>query len=186
MNKIITEIPDVYYIELKSFDDRRGHFTPTWDITNFPQDFIQDNESWSYKYVLRGLHYQKPPYTQAKLVRVISGEILDVIVDIRLDSPKFGKIFSIKLDYQNKKQLFVPRGFAHGFIALEYNTIVQYKVDNVYSPEHEAGIRFDDNFLDIDWETDEDKIIVSEKDKILPSFKNIEPFTTTQYNLDPY
>ena len=185
MKKIEVEIPDVYYRELRTFVDPRGEFTPTWDISDFSQEFLQDNESLSTFGVVRGLHYQKPPYTQAKLIRVIRGSIQDVIVDIRSDSPTFGKTYSIILNYHNRKQLFVPRGFAHGFISLEYDTIVQYKVDNHYMPSHEAGIRFDDKFLGIKWMIPNNELIVSEKDKLLPDFKHLEPFTKFQFNLNP-
>ena len=139
--------------------------------------FIQDNESKSSKGVLRGLHFQKPPYAQAKLVRCIEGCVIDVAVDLRKGSPTYGKHVSVELSGENKRQLFVPRGFAHGFAVMSETAIFAYKVDNSYAPEYDAGIKYDDNVLNIDWGLSEDEVQLSEKDKNLTSFKDLDsPF----------
>jgi dTDP-4-dehydrorhamnose 3,5-epimerase len=140
-------------------------------------EFIQDNESKSSKGVLRGLHFQLPPYQQAKLVRVIEGEVLDVAVDLRKDSKTYGQHYSILLSGENKKQFFVPRGFAHGFVVLSETAIFSYKVDNLYAPTHDSGILWNDETLNIDWNIDSALIQLSEKDKNLSSFKDFNsPF----------
>jgi dTDP-4-dehydrorhamnose 3,5-epimerase len=140
--------------------------------------FVQDNESKSSKGVLRGLHFQKPPYAQAKLVRCIEGKVLDVAVDIREGSETFGQHVSVELTGENKKQVFIPRGFAHGFLVLSESAIFAYKVDNSYAPTHDAGIRWDDSLLNIQWGVSESEVLVSEKDAKLPFFLEFEtPFT---------
>ncbi len=156
--------------------DHRGYFFESFNINKFKKvagfsiDFVQDNQSFSKKGVLRGLHYQSPPYEQAKLVRVLQGEIMDVVVDLRKESDTFGKKYTVILNKENKKQLFVPRGFAHGFIALK-DSIFLYKCDNFYNPNSENGINYKDPFLSIDWKLNENEIIISEKDKHLPFLK---------------
>ena len=173
-----TSIPDIFLIEPKVFGDDRGYFVETFKSELFEQEtgikttFIQDNESRSSYGVLRGLHYQLPPYAQSKLVRVIEGKVLDVAVDIRKGSPTFGQQLSIELSAENKHQLFVPRGFAHGFVVLSETAIFSYKVDNYYSPECDRGIRFNDPQLNVDWMIDAQKLQLSEKDKVQPLFKD--------------
>lgn len=163
------EIKGVWLIEPKVFTDQRGYFMESYKENIFRQhigniNFIQDNESQSTRGVLRGLHYQKGEYSQAKLVRALKGSVLDVIVDIRKSSPTFGRSLAVELSEENKLQLFVPRGFAHGFLVLRDNTIFSYKVDNIYSPAHEATILWSDPELEIDWGMSPDEIILSEKD----------------------
>ena len=165
-------IPDVILIEPVVHNDVRGYFLETYkqkllyDALGYQVDFIQDNESKSTsKGVLRGLHFQAPPFAQNKLVRVIKGEVLDIVVDIRRKSPTFGKHISVKLSEKNKKQLFVPRGFAHGFIVLSEVAIFAYKVDAYYSPEHEEGIAYNDNDIDINWHFPDKEIILSKADR---------------------
>jgi len=178
MKFIRTEIPDVILIEPKVHGDDRGYFLETFrqdkldEFLGYKIDFCQDNESKSKKGVLRGLHYQLPPFAQTKLVRVIQGGVLDVAVDIREGSPTFGKYIAIELNSTNKRQLLIPRGFAHGFIVLEDDTIFNYKVDNYYSPENDRGIFFNDMDLGIDWRLDSSELILSEKDKIQPLLKD--------------
>ena len=155
MNVIDTEIPEVKIIEPKVFGDSRGYFFESWSDKRYKEagidcNWIQDNESRSHYGVLRGLHYQAAPYTQAKLVRVIKGEVLDVAVDIRKGSPTFGKHVAVELTEENKHQLFVPRGFAHGFVVLSDDVIFAYKCDNLYAPTHERGLAFNDPALEID------------------------------------
>ena len=169
-----TAIADVIIIEPKVHGDERGYFVETFrqdklnEFLGFNVNFCQDNESKSSKGVLRGLHYQLPPYAQTKVVRVIQGSVLDVAVDIRKGSPTFGEHVAVELSAENKKQMFVPRGFAHGFVVLEDDTIFAYKVDNYYSPECDRGIAFDDKDLDIDWILKEAELNLSAKDKIQP------------------
>jgi len=169
-----TNISDVIIIEPKVHGDDRGYFVETFrvdkleDFLGYKINFCQDNESKSSKGVLRGLHYQLAPAAQTKLVRVIQGSVLDVAVDIRKGSPTFGEHVSVELTAENKKQLLVPRGFAHGFIVLEDDTTFAYKVDNYYSPENDRGISFDDIDLGIDWILDKDELNLSAKDKIQP------------------
>lgn len=169
MNYIQTEIDGVWLIEPKIFSDERGYFMETFKKEEFeanvgPVVFVQDNESKSSFGVLRGLHYQAGEYSQAKLVRVIQGEVWDVAVDLRQSSPTFGKHVSILLSENNKRQLFIPRGFAHGFAVLSDDTIFMYKVDNVYAPQAEMTIRYDDEMLKIDWPLAETQMIRSPKD----------------------
>jgi len=174
MQFIKTSIPDVIIIEPKIHGDDRGYFVETFRVDKLEEflgykiNFCQDNESKSSKGVLRGLHYQLPPYSQTKLVRVISGRVLDVAVDIRKGSPTFGQHVAIELSADNKKQLLVPRGFAHGFVVLEDNTIFAYKVDNYYSPECDRGIAFDDESLNIDWILEKEELKLSDKDTKQP------------------
>ncbi|MGV8813323.1 MAG: dTDP-4-dehydrorhamnose 3,5-epimerase [Gelidibacter sp.] len=173
-----THLKGCFILEPKIFEDSRGYFFESFNQNTFNKligqniDFIQDNESFSSKGVLRGLHYQIGEFAQSKLVRVIKGAVLDVAVDIRKDSSTFGQYFSIELSEENKKQLFIPRGFAHGFIVLSDNAIFSYKCDNFYNKESEGGIIYNDPTLNIDWYLPEEDILVSEKDKILPEFKN--------------
>lgn len=176
-----TEIEGVYIIEPRVFHDSRGYFFEAWKQKEFdehigPVDFIQDNESKSSYGVLRGLHYQKGEAAQAKLVRVIKGKVLDVAVDIRKSSPTFGHHVMAELSEENKKQFFIPRGFAHGFLVLSEEAIFTYKVDNVYAPQSEAGIRWDDPDLGIDWPIDPKEILMSEKDLAQPCMKDAELF----------
>jgi dTDP-4-dehydrorhamnose 3,5-epimerase len=177
-----TNIDGLVIIEPKVFGDARGYFMETFQKNTFNSnvtetEFIQDNESKSSKGVLRGLHFQLPPYQQAKLVRVIEGEVLDVAVDLRKDSKTYGKHYSILLSGENKKQFFVPRGFAHGFVVLSETAIFSYKVDNLYAPTHDSGILWNDETLNIDWNIDNALIQLSEKDKNLSSFKDFNsPF----------
>ena len=167
-----TAIPDVVIIEPKVHGDSRGYFVETFrqdkieEFLGFKINFCQDNESKSSKGVLRGLHYQLPPHAQTKLVRVISGRVLDVAVDIRKNSPTFGKYVAVELSGENKKQLLIPRGFAHGFVVLEDDTIFAYKVDNYYSPECDRGIAFDDK--NIDWILNHNELNLSAKDTKQP------------------
>ena len=171
-------IPDVLLIEPTIFRDDRGYFLETFrkDIfehkVGHPVNFLQDNESKSTRGVLRGLHYQLPPYTQAKLVRVIAGSVLDVAVDIRKSSPTFGQHVAVELTAENKHQLFVPHGFAHGFVVLSDTAIFSYKVDNYYAPEHDRGILFNDPGLAIDWRLHKDALSLSEKDLSHPCLED--------------
>jgi dTDP-4-dehydrorhamnose 3,5-epimerase len=171
-------IPDVILIEPTVHGDDRGYFVETFrqdlfeEAIGYKVNFIQDNESRSTKGVLRGLHYQLPPYTQAKLVRVIEGSVLDVAVDIRKSSPTFGQHVAVELTVNNKRQLFVPYGFAHGFVVLSDSTTFAYKVDNCYAPEHDRGIAFDDSELAIDWQLPLELLQLSDKDKTHPSLAN--------------
>ena len=169
-----TKIEDVVIIEPQVHGDDRGYFVETFradkleEFLGYKINFCQDNESKSSKGVLRGLHYQLSPHAQTKLVRVIEGSVLDVAVDIRKNSPTFGQHVAVKLTAQNKKQLLVPRGFAHGFVVLEDDTVFAYKVDNYYSPECDRGIAFDDEALNIDWVLKHDELNLSAKDKVQP------------------
>ncbi|MGB5791750.1 dTDP-4-dehydrorhamnose 3,5-epimerase [Poseidonibacter sp.] len=180
MNFIRTSIPDVIIIEPIVHGDHRGYFVETFRVDKletflgFKIDFCQDNESKSSKGVLRGLHYQLPPHAQTKLVRVIQGSVLDVAVDIRRNSPTFGHHVCVELSADNKKQLLVPRGFAHGFVVLEDDTVFAYKVDNYYSPQCDRGIAFDDIDLNIDWKLSLDELNLSDKDKKQPKLFSIE------------
>ena len=182
MKFIKTAIPDVYIIEPSVFGDERGYFLESFNLEKFkeniyPINFVQDNESKSSKGVLRGLHFQKPPFEQAKLVRCIEGTVIDVAVDIRRGSPTYGKHVAIELSGENKRQLFVPRGFAHGFSVLSESAVFAYKVDNRYAPESDSGIRYDDKELNIDWGLVEDEVQISVKDKNLLFFKDLDsPF----------
>ncbi len=181
MEYIKTEIDGVYIIEPKVFNDARGYFMEAWKQAEFNDhigkvDFIQDNESKSSYGVLRGLHYQKGDLSQAKLVRVIKGKVLDVAVDIRKSSPTFGKHVMVELSEENKRQFFIPRGFAHGFLVLSEEAVFTYKVDNPYAPQAETGIRWNDPDLAIEWPIDSSEVQTSEKDLKQPFFKNAEVF----------
>ena len=178
MEFIKQKIPGVVLIKPTVHGDERGYFVETFrqdlfeKAIDYQVNFIQDNESRSAKGVLRGLHYQLPPYTQAKLVRVIEGSVLDVAVDIRKSSPTFGQHVAVELTDENKHQLFVPHGFAHGFVVLSDNATFAYKVDNYYAPEHDRGIAFDDAKLDIDWKLSLAKLQLSDKDKLHPDLSD--------------
>ena len=181
MNYIQTEIDGVWIIEPKVFNDARGYFMEAFKEEEFRANigdvhFVQDNESKSSFGVLRGLHYQKGEYSQAKLVRVIEGKVLDVAVDLRRSSPTFGKYVGVELSEENKRQFFIPRGFAHGFLVLSEEAIFTYKVDNGYAPQAEASIRFNDETIGIDWPVAESQLILSEKDGHAVSFKDAEYF----------
>ena len=174
-----TTIQDLVIINPAVFNDERGYFFEAYNKEKFCAlgitiDFVQDNQSFSKKGTLRGLHYQNPPHAQTKLVRVLQGEIIDVAVDLRKDSATFGHSFSIKLTAENKKQLLVPQGFAHGFSVISETAVVLYKCDQYYNKASEGGIRFDDVQLNIDWGMDLKEAIVSEKDLVLPYFKDID------------
>ncbi|MFT5672784.1 MAG: dTDP-4-dehydrorhamnose 3,5-epimerase [Polaribacter sp.] len=182
MNFIKTEIPEVVIIEPNVFGDHRGYFLESYNQVEFEENigeitFVQDNESKSSKGVLRGLHFQKPPFAQAKLVRCIEGGVLDVAVDIRKDSKTYGMHVAVELSGENKRQLFVPRGFAHGFVVLSEFATFAYKVDNTYSPNDEDGIMWNDIDLNINWQLEKEEILLSGKDKELTSFNDFEtPF----------
>jgi dTDP-4-dehydrorhamnose 3,5-epimerase len=182
MKLIKTDIPEVLIIEPAVFGDARGYFLESYNKKAFEENigsvnFVQDNESKSSKGVVRGLHFQKPPFTQAKLVRCIEGVVLDVAVDIRRGSPTYGKHVAVKLTGENKKQLFVPRGFAHGFAVLSETAVFAYKVDNTYAPEYDGGIIWNDTDLQIDWNLSENEIKLSDKDAKLPTLASLNnPF----------
>ncbi|MBF4465665.1 dTDP-4-dehydrorhamnose 3,5-epimerase [Flavobacterium sp. LC2016-12] len=172
-----TYIKDLVIVEPTVFGDERGYFFESYSKTKFEDlgikiDFVQDNQSFSNKGTLRGLHYQNPPFAQTKLIRVLDGEIIDVAVDLRKDSPTYGKSFSVLLSSENKKQLLVPQGFAHGFSVLSETASVLYKCDQFYNRDFEGGIKYDDPSLNIDWGISLEKAIVSEKDKVLPFIEN--------------
>lgn len=186
MQFIKTELPDVVIIEPKVYSDSRGYFLESFKRELFENEigqvnFIQENESKSSFGILRGLHIQKPPFTQAKLVRVIKGEVLDVVVDVRIDSPTYGKHMSIKLSGDNKLQLFIPRGLAHGFVVLSSEAIFSYKVDNYYNFKSESGIIYNDSTLQIDWILEDNDIQLSSKDNTLPEFNNSSFFSKNEY-----
>lgn len=181
MNYIKTAIDGVVVIEPRVFNDERGYFFEAWKKAEFEAQvgavcFVQDNESKSSYGVLRGLHYQKGDKSQAKLVRVIKGRVLDVAVDIRKSSPTFGQHVMVELSEDNKRQFFIPRGFAHGFLVLSDEAIFTYKVDNVYAPESEAGICWNDPDLAIEWPIDPAQVLTSEKDLKAPRLKDAEVF----------
>lgn len=181
MIKPVTEIPDLLVIEPRIFSDDRGYFYESFNVKHFSEthvntDFVQDNQSLSDANVVRGLHYQIGAFAQSKLVRVVQGSVWDVAVDLRKNSPTFGQWYGIELSGENHKQFYIPRGFAHGFVALEPNTIFVYKCDNYYSKDHERGIRFDDQDLALPWPIDSKSPIVSEKDLLLPTFKDADYF----------
>ena len=176
-----TAIEGVYIIEPRVFNDARGYFFEAWKQQEFeenigPVRFIQDNESKSSYGVLRGLHYQKGAFSQSKLVRVIKGRVLDVAVDLRRSSATFGKHVMVELSEENKRQFFIPRGFAHGFLVLSQEAIFTYKVDNPYAPQCDAGIRWNDPDLGIEWPIDPAEVLTSEKDLKQPLLKDAEVF----------
>ena len=182
MKFIDTKISDLIIIEPTVFADARGYFLESYNQKRFEEvvgktSFVQDNESKSSKGVLRGLHFQKPPFEQAKLVRCTQGEVLDVALDIRKNSKTYGKHVSVLLSGENKLQLFVPRGFAHGFVVLSDSATFAYKVDNIYAPEYDSGIKFNDKDLNINWSLAENEVKLSLKDNNLSFFKDLDsPF----------
>ena len=176
MNVETTFIQDLVVLTPDVFEDSRGYFFEGYNKNKLSAlgidiEFVQDNQSFSQRGTLRGLHYQNPPYAQTKLVRVLQGEIMDVAIDLRKDSPTYGQHFAIRLSAENKKQLLVPQGFAHGFSVLSETAVVLYKCDQFYNKASEGGIRFDDPTLAIDWGMDLKEAIVSDKDVVLPSFE---------------
>ena len=179
-------VPDVILIEPEVHGDERGYFVETFrkdkfeEFVGFGINFCQDNESKSKYGVLRGLHYQLPPFAQSKLIRVISGSILDIALDIRIDSPTFGQHVAVKLDSISKHQLFIPRGFAHGFVTLSDEAIFAYKVDNYYSKPHDRGIAFNDTALGIDWLLKSEELILSGKDTMQPTLAVADKFETAK------
>ena len=180
MEVIKTAIDDVVIIEPRIFTDPRGYFFESFSQREFdekvrPVTFVQDNESMSVAGVVRGLHFQKPPFTQSKLVRVVKGAVLDVAVDIRKGSPTYGKHVAVELTAENHRQIFVPRGFAHGFAVLSDEAVFQYKCDNYYAPQSEGAIAWDDPDLGIDWRVPTENRILSEKDAHHPRLKDAEP-----------
>lgn len=182
MNVIKTDIEGVVIIEPRIFKDARGYFFESYNKRTFDEEvcqvnFVQDNESCSTKGVMRGLHFQRPPFTQAKLVRCVKGTVLDVAVDIRKDSPTYGKHVAVELSEYNHLQFFIPHGFAHGFAVLSDIAVFQYKCDNYYTPEADGGISILDNSLGIDWKTDIENAILSPKDLNHPLLKDFDsPF----------
>lgn len=180
MNVIKTDIEGVFIIEPQVFGDERGYFFESFNAERFlaqtgvEMTFVQDNESRSKRGVLRGLHFQREPYAQAKLVRVVQGRVLDVAVDIRLESPTFGKYVAVELSGENKHQLFIPKGLAHGYVVLEDDTVFQYKCDEFYHPECEGGIAWNDPQIGIEWGISESEIILSEKDKVNGTIDEIQ------------
>ncbi|NTW68512.1 MAG: dTDP-4-dehydrorhamnose 3,5-epimerase [Chlorobiaceae bacterium] len=186
MKVIVSSIPDVLFFEPEVFGDDRGYF-----FESFRQDliekhighvlFVQDNESKSCYGVLRGLHFQKPPYTQSKLVRAVQGRVLDVAVDIRQGSPWYGRHVTRVLDGDRKNMMWVPKGFAHGFVVLSEEAVFAYKCDNYYTPSHDAGILWNDSALGIDWQLPDEDILLSGKDKILPVLGEIDLFPYEEY-----
>lgn len=173
-------LQDCFILEPSIFNDSRGYFFESYNsdvfqkLTNINVNFVQDNESFSSKNVLRGLHFQKGIHAQSKLIRVISGEILDVVVDLRSYSPTYLKHFTVKISSDNKKQVFVPKHFAHGFLVLSDTAIINYKCDNFYNKESESGIIFNDTALNINWGITENELIISDKDRSLPTLKELE------------
>ena len=176
MNIVETEIKGVFIIEPKVFGDNRGYFFESFSQREFesvigPVTFVQDNQSKSSYGVVRGLHFQKPPHAQAKLVRVVKGKVLDVAVDLRKDSPTFGKYIAVELSDENHRQVFIPKGFAHGFSVLSEEAVFQYKCDEYYDPESEAAIAWDDQDLNIDWKVPAEAVLLSAKDRNHPTLK---------------
>lgn len=189
MEVIKTAIDGVVIIEPRIFKDARGYFFESFSKREFdekvrPVNFVQDNESCSTRGVMRGLHFQRPPFTQSKLVRCVKGAVLDVAVDIRKGSPTFGQYVAVELTEENHRQFFVPRGFAHGFAVLSDIAVFQYKCDNFYHPEADGGISIQDPALGIDWHLDPSQAILSDKDLIHPFLKDFE--TPFDYNIDLY
>lgn len=178
MNFIKTELDGVVIVEPRVFEDARGYFFESYNEAEFikngiPNKFVQDNQSKSSYGVVRGLHCQLGEHAQAKLVRVLHGRVLDVAVDIRKNSPTFGKYVAVELSDENKRQLFIPRGFLHGFSVLSKTAVFAYKCDNLYAPQSEFGIRFDDPDIGVDWGVPADKIITSDKDRIAKGLKDV-------------
>jgi dTDP-4-dehydrorhamnose 3,5-epimerase len=176
-----TEIDGVFIIEPQVFEDERGYFFESYNKEKLKEqgidyDFIQDNQSKSKYGTIRGIHFQKGAYAQAKLVRVLEGTVLDVAVDLRKDSPTFGKHVEVELSAENRRQLMIPRGFGHGFSVLSETAVFAYKCDNVYNKASEGGLRYNDPKLGIDWKIDTDKAILSDKDKVNPLLEEIECF----------
>jgi len=182
MKLIKTTIEDLFVLKPTILKDERGYFVESYNLKKINKllgdiHFVQDNESVSSRGVLRGLHFQKPPFSQSKLVRCLKGEILDVALDLRKKSKTYGLFETILLSDKNKNQLFIPKGFAHGFVVLSKSAIVSYKVDNYYDPNYESGVLWNDSDLNIDWKINDSEIILSEKDKGLPTFNEIiSPF----------
>lgn len=184
MNVIHTSIEGVCIIEPRVFGDVRGYFFESFNAKDFQEQvgvdisFVQDNESKSSYGVVRGLHFQKPPYTQSKLVRVVKGAVLDVAVDLRKGSPTYGQHVAVELTAENHRQFFVPQGFAHGFSVLSEEAVFQYKCDNFYAPQSEGALAWDDPDLNVDWRIPADKVLLSDKDKNHPKFAEfVSPFT---------
>ncbi|MBQ3170846.1 MAG: dTDP-4-dehydrorhamnose 3,5-epimerase [Mailhella sp.] len=180
MNIIPASLPGVFIIEPRIFEDSRGYFFESWNREAFEKaglyyEFVQDNESLSTYGTIRGLHFQKGEHAQAKLVRVLEGVVLDVAVDLRKDSPTYGKHVAVELSAENKRQFLIPRGFAHGFSVLSETAVFAYKCDNLYCKASEGGIRYDDPQLAIDWKVEKGKELLSEKDRELPLFAEFEP-----------
>ena len=189
MNIIKTDIPEVVIVEPRLFGDNRGYFFESFSERDFAAavrevKFVQDNESLSCYGVVRGLHFQKPPHAQSKLVRVVKGRVLDVAVDIRKGSPTFGQHVAVELSEENHRQLFIPRGFAHGFAVLSDQAVFQYKCDDYYAPETEGAIAWDDPEIGIDWKIPEDKVILSPKDANHPELKDSTELF--DYSIDYY
>ena len=189
MNIIKTDIPEVVIVEPRVFGDNRGYFYESFSERDFAAavrevKFVQDNESLSCYGVVRGLHFQKPPHAQSKLVRVVKGRVLDVAVDIRKGSPTFGQHVAVELSEENHRQLFIPRGFAHGFAVLSDQAVFQYKCDDYYAPETEGAIAWDDPEIGIDWKIPEDKVILSPKDANHPELKDSTELF--DYSIDYY
>lgn len=189
MEVIKTDIEGVVLIEPRVFTDPRGYFFESFSQREFEQkvrkvNFVQDNESMSSYGVMRGLHFQRPPYTQSKLVRCVKGCVLDVAVDIRKGSPTYGQHVAVELSQENKRMLFIPRGFAHGFSVLSETAVFQYKCDNFYTPSADGGVSIVDDSLGIDWKIDMDKAILSQKDTLHPQLADFDsPF---DINVDLY
>lgn len=186
MQIIKTSIPEVLIFQPQVFGDSRGYFMESFRQEQIQEhignvNFVQDNESYSQYGVLRGLHFQRPPYTQGKLVRAIQGEVLDVAVDIRLNSPSFGQHVAVKLSAQNKRQLWVPRGFAHGFVVLSKTALFSYKCDNYYAPEADGGIMWNDPAIGINWQVPTKDLQLSDKDTKHPYLKDISDFEYEQF-----
>lgn len=189
MNTIDTDITEVKIIEPRVFGDARGYFFESFSQKEFETKvcetiFVQDNESRSTYGVLRGLHFQKPPFAQSKLVRVVKGKVLDVAVDIRIGSSTYGRYVAVELSEDNKRQMFIPRGFAHGFVVLSEEAVFQYKCDNYYEPSAEGSVAWDDKDLNIDWKLAADKLLLSEKDKKSPTLKELG--VIFDYNINYY
>lgn len=180
MNLVKTNLQGCFIIEPKVFNDSRGYFFESFNqqkfksLTGLTPNFVQDNESVSTKGVLRGLHFQIGKHAQAKLMRVIQGTVLDIVVDLRKQSPTFGEFISTELSEENKKQMYVPRGFAHGFVVLSDTAVFSYKCDNFYNKASERGVLFSDSNLNIDWKLPHDELIISEKDLALPTLNQVQ------------